>query len=106
MTVILVFALRACTEAARNGAPSGPFTVPVMVAAYANEARIKTVLSRHSVIFSLNECMRPPLSQRLRRHPAETKTKNQVSVLCRGRGYQTNELAVYGDSPSNCLHCA
>jgi hypothetical protein len=68
-----------------------------MVAPYANEARIKTVLTRHRVIFSLNECMRPPLSQRVRRLPAEMKTKNQVSILYRGRGYQTNELAVYGD---------
>src|ERR1700719_3663542 len=103
MTVILVFAFRACTKAARNGVPSGPVTLPVMVAPYANEARTKTVLTKLRVILSLNECMRPPLSLRLRRLSAETKTTNQVSILYRGRGYQTNEMAVYGDSPSNWL---
>src|SRR5262252_3360147 len=33
--MILVLALRACTKAPRNGAPSGPVTVPVTVAASA-----------------------------------------------------------------------
>src|SRR5258706_9436386 len=35
LTVILVLRLRACTKAPRNGLPSGPVTVPVMVAASA-----------------------------------------------------------------------
>src|SRR6266853_866613 len=100
MTVIFVFAFRACTKAARNGAPSGPVTVPVTVAAYVTEARIKTVLTRIRVIFSLNECMRPPSSLLLRRVHAGTETENQVSRLQRRKGYQTGALAVYGDSPS------
>src|SRR5216684_5921530 len=37
LTVILVLRLRACTKAPRNGLPSGPVTVPVMVAASAPE---------------------------------------------------------------------
>jgi hypothetical protein len=38
LTVILSLPWRACTKAARTGAPLGPFTVPVMLAAAAGDA--------------------------------------------------------------------
>src|SRR5262249_3328391 len=50
LTVILVFALRACTKAPRNAAPSGPVTLPLMLAASAmaveraNEARVASAM--------------------------------------------------------------
>src|SRR5215467_14435848 len=44
--MILVLPLRACTNAPRNGAPSGPLTVPVMVAASA----VETTSARRLII--------------------------------------------------------
>src|SRR5437588_7331087 len=50
LTLIFVLALRACTKAPRNAAPSGPVMVPEMLAASAmvvesaNEARIASAI--------------------------------------------------------------
>jgi len=62
LTVILVLRLRACTKAPRNGLPSGPVTVPVMVAASAPDIaamteptpNIRRVIARMAVPPGLN----------------------------------------------------
>src|SRR6266404_5700006 len=100
MTVIFVFAFRACTKAAREGAPSGPATVPAMVAPEANEAKRTTALIKPRVFISLDDCIRPPRSLCHGRTCAKTQIKNQVSKLQCRRGYQTRAPAVYGDSRS------
>src|ERR1700680_3761278 len=81
MTVIFVFAFRACTKAARNGAPSGPVTVPVIVAPYANEAMIRMALTKPRMVLSLNGCKIPPRSLWQGRFDAGTETENQGSKL-------------------------
>src|SRR5882757_6931743 len=96
MTVIFVFAFRACTKAARNGAPSGPVTVPVMVAPYANEAAKTNAPARPRMFLCLNGCITPPLTPCHWRLHAGTETQH---LQCR-RGYQTVALDVYGHSPS------
>src|ERR1700704_4125808 len=98
MTVIFVFAVRACTKAARNGAPSGPVTVPVMVAPQANEAKRTTALIKPRVFFSLDDCIRTPRLLCDGRSCAKTQITNQVRKLQCRRGYQMRALGVYEDS--------
>src|SRR5262245_52697678 len=77
--MLLVLALRACTKAPRNGAPSGPVTVPVTVAASAAEivatrspviarqASDLMAISSHSRFGSIDVCHRRTLPSRLQR---------------------------------------
>src|ERR1700682_4061227 len=102
MTVIFVFAFRACTKAARNGAPSGPVTVPEIVAAYANEAEITIALTKPRMFLSLNGCIRPPLSHYLRCLHAGTRTKirlGPVDIPHGGRDGSCARVFRRGDFP-------
>src|SRR5450631_4510498 len=46
LTVILVLRLRACTKAPRNPLPSGPVTVPAMVAASAADTAAQPAIAK------------------------------------------------------------
>src|ERR1700716_2741500 len=64
LTVILVLALRACTKAPRNGALSGPVTVPATVAACTSEP-VATATARIPTGNQVNDRMAlPPVRSR------------------------------------------
>src|SRR5580704_5043862 len=89
MTVTRVFAFRACTNAARNGAPSGPVTLPVIVAPNVIEERRPTALTKPSVLIILSGCIAPPCNQR------STPLNPRTSALKIGREIYAKENGLH-----------
>ena len=94
LTVILVLALRACTKAPRNAAPSGPLTVPVMLAASArhvesaNEPRIASAMFAAGRMAFPHVCCR---GASLSAHAASCIQDNTRVTACPARGAARSE---------------
>src|SRR5665213_142387 len=118
MTVTRVLAFRACTNAARNGAPSGPFTVPVIVAPNANVEEKTIALTRTNFLGIPSACMIPPCAARTMMiamcekefgiwrethtnkiaHLGWTRISAFIGLQCR-RGYQIDMPIVHVELP-------
>src|SRR6266849_4394632 len=89
LTVILVLRLRACTKAPRNGLPSSPVTVPVMVAASAPDIAamieptpsIRRVVARMDVPPGFELVCRSLPNPTSRRHQFAASARTDVSRL-------------------------
>src|ERR1700722_1469086 len=66
MTVTRGLAFRACTKAARNGAPSGPVILPAIVPQNAMEEMMPTALTKIIILKILSGCIIPPCNERQR----------------------------------------
>src|ERR1700674_30253 len=95
MTVTRVFAFRACTNAARKGAPSGPVTLPVIVAPNAIEEMRPTALTKLRNLSILGGCMTPPCNRRLRPlNPRITALTSKRSILAGENGSPSDQYAI------------
>src|SRR5260370_30087936 len=89
LTVILVLRLRACTKAPRNGLPSGPVTVPVMVAASTPDSAamieptpsIRRVVARIDIPPGLNLFVESLSQCSHRRHRAALRVNQSSGVM-------------------------
>src|ERR1700720_3682153 len=98
MIVTRVFAFRACTNAARNAAPSGPVTLPVIVAPKAIEERKPTALTKLRILTILSGFIIPPCQERLT--PLGSRTR--ASSRRRGRTARENRLHQINTSLNRC----